>query len=356
MKQLFLKLVFLISIVFNSFSQNDDSGNLIYPNNFIISSHSIVNGKITYEFTPLTVKGSFGMTVTDIYKPYFSEIKTAIYLVKLDGSSADLLTTGPTFTKADFIVSGYTYNFSKIKEFSINIPGSFQFDLGTYKLAVLYQYHFNPSVNLPNLTTAGWAPTVTHGKEWYTHNKTYGFSRQIPPTTISGPGTLCEEATYTVINPGTITLENAAGIATLTELGNNQWKVTRIGQANGIIKLTSTSNGKTSTNNIIVGAIINGNISGMSTIFPGKYQDYTLILNDNIANYQNITFGIPDGMTMQILANNKVRLTAERNYVFAPGETEHTVTLNVTATIIGCGIASIEFPITVINPNPTPIN
>ncbi|WGQ15047.1 hypothetical protein [Sphingobacterium faecium] len=175
-------------------------------------------------------------------------------------------------------------------------------------------------------------------------------------TTFTGPDNLCSEATYTLINPGTVTLENASGIATLTALGNNQWMVTRTGQANGTIKLTSTLNGIKSTKDIKIGAIINGEISGISTIFPGKYHDYTLILNDNIANYQNITFGIPDGMTMQILANNKVRLTAERNYVFAPGETEHTVTLNVTATILGCGIASIEFPITVINPNPTPIN
>ena len=47
MKQLFLTLVFLISIVFNSFSQNDDSGNLIYPNNFIISSHAITTTSVT---------------------------------------------------------------------------------------------------------------------------------------------------------------------------------------------------------------------------------------------------------------------------------------------------------------------
>lgn len=282
MKQLFLTLVFLISIVFNSFSQNDDSGNLIYPNNFIISSHAIANGKITYEFTPLTVKGSFGMTVTDIYKPYFSEIKTAIYLVKLDGSSGALMTTGPTFTKADFIVSGYTYNFSKIKEFSINIPGSFQFDLGTYKLAILYQYHFNPAVNLPNLTTAGWAPTVTHGKEWYTHNKTYGFSRQIPPTTISGPGTLCEEGNFTILNHGTVTLENASGIATLTALGNNQWKVTRTGQANGHVVLKSiNSNGLATEKNIIIGTMTSGTISGQASLQLGESRTFTLNLLDN---------------------------------------------------------------------------
>lgn len=314
MKQLFLTLVFLISIVFNSFSQNDDSGNLIYPNNFIISSHSIVNGKITYEFTPLTVKGSFGMTVTDIYKPYFSEIKTAIYLVKLDGSSADLLTTGPTFTKADFIVSGYTYNFSKIKEFSINIPGSFQFDLGTYKLAVLYQYHFNPSVNLPNLTTAGWAPTVTHGKEWYTHNKTYGFSRQIPPTTISGPGTLCDEGTYTVINPGTITLENAAGIATLTELGNNQWKVTRIGSAEGTVYLKSSIGVNIYNFPIEINSEMKGTMTGPGGIKQGMSGTITFTpLTGN--NYTNLAWTVDAGAhtSLQIDPYN-LKITIPPNY------------------------------------------
>ena len=60
-----------------------------------------------------------------------------------------------------------------------------------------------------------------------------------PPTTFTGPSSICTDGTYTITNPGTISLENASGIATLTALGNNQWKVTRIGNNSGLIILKS---------------------------------------------------------------------------------------------------------------------
>lgn len=69
-----------------------------------------------------------------------------------------------------------------------------------------------------------------------------------------GPSQLCSEVTYTIERPGTVSLVNAAGIATLTALGNNQWKVSRIGGANGRVILRSTSNGKTFDKEITLGS------------------------------------------------------------------------------------------------------
>jgi hypothetical protein len=278
MKQLFITLIFIISIVFNSFSQNDDAGNLIYPNNFNISSHVVTNGFISYQNNISVLKGSFGITVADIYKPYFSEIKTMLFL-KSKGLGNSVSIPGPSFKKEDFVVNGITYSSSKIKEFEINFYVNPLYD---YELQVIYQYYFNPAVNLPNQTTAGWAPAVTHGKEWYTHNKKYGFSPQIDPTTISGPGTLCDEGNFIILNPGTVTLENASGIATLTALGNNQWKVTRTGQANGYVVLKSTKNNSQPTEkNIVIGTMTSGTISGQASLQLGESRTFTLNLLDN---------------------------------------------------------------------------
>jgi len=74
------------------------------------------------------------------------------------------------------------------------------------------------------------------------------------PSVIEGPSQICTEGIYSIFNPGTITLENNSGIATLTSLGNNQWKVTRVGTTSGVIKLKSTLNGKNFDREIIVGS------------------------------------------------------------------------------------------------------
>ena len=331
----FLIAFFVLLMCNNAFSQN----NIVNDADFSPPNSALQNGKIIVQTHTNQESITLALNLVRWAGSESKQLEAEGYFILDINSSELILSDVVTFSNSDFSPSYAIISQPKF------IPITFKANLvkiGTVKFKfrektngawTAYRY------SSKNFTTAYYIPPVV-----------------TPVTEISGPDNLCTEATYTITNPGAVTLENAVGIATLTALSNNQWKVTRTGQANGTIKLTSTLNGIKSTKDIKIGAIINGEISGISTIFPGKYHDYTLILNDNIANYQNITFGIPDGMTMQILANNKVRLTAARNYAFAPGETEHTVTLNVTATIPGCGIASIEFPITVINPNPTPIN
>ena len=92
---------------------------------------------------------------------------------------------------------------------------------------------------------------------WFYANKTYQTKKYEPPvpaSVITGPDQICDEETYIITNPGTITLENATGIATLTDLGNNQWKIERIDGANATISLVSKSGSKSTSKLIKIGS------------------------------------------------------------------------------------------------------
>lgn len=80
-------------------------------------------------------------------------------------------------------------------------------------------------------------------------------------------------------------MENADGIATLTQLSNSQWKIKRIGTASGFVKLRSSLNGNKIEKEVVVGTpklIIygSGNISAprgagiQDATFWGRQRDY----------------------------------------------------------------------------------
>jgi hypothetical protein len=171
---------------------------------------------------------------------------------------------------------------------SISVPKNFTFKLQPNKKAgqVILRFKYYKK-NYPN-TTNGWS-SMESGKTWQTVE-----IDTIPPASFNGPSQICDEGIYTITNPGTITLENASGIATLTALGNNQWKVTRTGTANGIVKLRSTSNGKIFEKDIVLG-IPAPTISGTSQIntvgeynyivsrnTPGSTIEYNLMLGGDV--------------------------------------------------------------------------
>jgi len=84
-------------------------------------------------------------------------------------------------------------------------------------------------------------------------------------------------------------LENADGIATLTSLGNNQWKVTRTGNYAGFVKLkTKNVKGYSVEKVIDVGAGFN--ISGRPIVNPGQIYTYTVD-----ASLGNVSFFVGGG-------------------------------------------------------------
>ena len=122
-------------------------------------------------------------------------------------------------------------------------------------------------------------------------NQFYGFK-------INGASSICSEGTYTIVNPGTITLEDADGIATLTALGNNQWKVTRTGTNAGFVKLkTQNLKGYSVEKVIDVGASFN--ISGRPIVNPGQIYTYTVD-----ASLGNVSFFVGGATTLSTTANS----------------------------------------------------
>ncbi|WP_400261308.1 hypothetical protein ACFX5U_15440 [Sphingobacterium sp. SG20118] len=362
--RLILIVTLFLNFIFSSVSaqSNDDSGNLIYPYNFNITNTALNNGKIPYNSNNIniinrTISGTLGITVTQLYSTYFSDIQTSIALINSNNEIIKV-TAGPSFNKNDFITNGVFFPSSQVKNFSIEFDAQLQLNPG-YKIALLYKYYFNASVGLPNQTTSGWSPKVTHNRDWFYHNKTFSFiDTYIPPsvtTTITGPSSICSDGTYIITNSGTITLENASGIATLTKINGNSYKVSRVGTSNGTVSLQSTTGTKITKKDIFIGTKIDGYIEGPATMRPGLTYEFKLILNDNIANYSNIEIGQPSGTTLVSKTTTTIKVKVLSNFAFSPGENEHIVTVTANANVGNCGNASISKPVTVFDPR-IPIN
>nr|WP_199075249.1 M12 family metallopeptidase [Pedobacter sp. ASV19] len=103
---------------------------------------------------------------------------------------------------------------------------------------------------------------------------------------ISGPDQICSEGIFST-GSGIITISNASGVASLTSLGNNQWKVTRIGNANGRITLNSTSSYK----QVAVGSYNNIINNGGNTIPGGINSGLSAEISDPSATYAWVVYG-----------------------------------------------------------------
>ncbi|MFC3355492.1 hypothetical protein [Sphingobacterium zeae] len=159
------------------------------------------------------------------------------------------------------------------------------------------------------ITVAGKSSTCP---QW---GETFKFDIVYTPV-FTGPSSICSEGIYTITSPGTITLENASGIATLTALGNNQWKVTRIGSANGIVKLRSTSNGKTFDKDIIVGV-------PASVVAIAGPTEITAPLGLAV---KDETFSIVQGVAG---ATYEWSIIGSNNIIFANGNTGNSIVVHV---------------------------
>lgn len=176
-----------------------------------------------------------------------------------------------------------------------------------------------------------------------------GLAYLYGPKITDGPSFICNEGTYTV-NAGTVTLENATNIATLSSLGNNRYIVSRIGSTNGIVNLKSVFNGNAYTKNIVIGTPISPTsyIIGQASI-NAPSQGYSLysyqvdVVSGN--TYQWSVSGMP-GVIITDQSNNSIILAIPRII----GSSSKNINLSVKASN-QCG----ESPFLLIRPSKSPL-
>ena len=275
MKKLLILIILAIGLVIESVGAQDDNGNLIYPTNFNVNNDQLVNGRIKFDSAfganSVGISGTCGMIVSGVYKNYVTKIIAQVVFIDKDGVVKH---SAPSmeFYKSNFMVNGVMTQISIAKPFEFNVGRG---SMSGGHLELRYKYEFDAAANIPNLTQSGWAPAVTHNKEWFIHNKKYE-TIDLARTVFTGSNSICNEETYTLVSPGAITLENAANVATLTRIDNNTYKITRIGSANGIVTLKSLLNGNAYTKDIAVGAVNNSVLSGSTNLFKGNIYTYSI--------------------------------------------------------------------------------
>jgi hypothetical protein len=158
---------------------------------------------------------------------------------------------------------GPTYTISKLIEKDIVIPAG-AVTLAYPNTTILARFRFYKEGYPSPYNTDGWTDWVDAKYTSMSLNQ-----GQIPQTSFNGPNSVCDEGIYTITNPYTVSLENATGIATLTALGNNQWKVTRQGTATRTIILRSNFNGHNFDKEIIIGGGLVTGIQGPDNVNGG---------------------------------------------------------------------------------------
>jgi len=257
----FLIAFFVLLISNNAFSQN----NIVNDTDFSPPNSALQNGKIIVQTHTNQESITLALNLVRWAGSESKQLEAEGYFILDINSSELILSDVVTFSNSDFSPSYAIISQPKFVPitFKANLVkiGAVKFKFREKTNGVWTAYRYSSK----NFNTAYYIPPVV-----------------TPVTEITGPDNLCTEATYTITNPGTISLENAAGIGTLTALGNNQWKVTRTGQGNGTVILKSiNSNGQATAKNIIIGTMTSGTISGQASLQLGESRTFTLNLLDN---------------------------------------------------------------------------
>lgn len=180
--------------------------------------------------------------------------------------------------------------------------------IGTFDFnsIMLYSSIYNGAVIMETLGNAStWSAQRSHLSTGDIEGLAYLYGPK-----ITGPNLVCNEGTYTV-NAGTVSLANSSGIATLTSLGNGQYKVTRTGSANGVVTLTSTIGTSTSSKNISVGGFVTLGIKSMRSLQSNATADRFVVLEGN-GNYkysgtleiENVNKSVPTTYSWSLLSGS----------------------------------------------------
>lgn len=228
----FLIAFFVLLMSNNAFSQN----NIVNDADFSPPNSALQNGNILVQPHNTQESITLALNLVRWAGSESKQLEAEGYFILAIYANELILSDVVTFSNSDFSPSYAIISQPKF------IPITFKANLVKIG-AVKFKYR--------EKTNGAWTAYRYSSKNF---NTAYDMPPVVTPVTeITGPDNLCTEATYTITNPGTISLENAAGIATLTALGNNQWQVTNNGLG-GDVTLKSTNGSKSYTKKIRVGA------------------------------------------------------------------------------------------------------
>lgn len=162
------------------------------------------------------------------------------------------------------------------------------------------------------------------------------------PSVIEGPSQICSDGVYTIFNPGTITLENASGIATLTALGNNQWKITKTNSLGGAVVLKSQQGTKSFNRTIKIDpSYLDGIINGPVMIKQSNTDlNYVFEASNNQVDFTNMIWSTNNPyVKLNKVNETTATLTFLAGFNIPSGQTN--LNLEITASKSNsCGVIS----------------
>lgn len=282
-------ILLLLTVLFNSgIAQIIKFGNLDYSHVPIVDGNVMINWG-----APTSMKINFTFTRPSI-EPWVSKpIKGELVLYyDANGSRQNLISTN--FTTSDWDAGSFvSHVITRDVTFPANVLNGFNGYLDVY---AKYRYYKDKYPDPEN--TDGWT-------DWYNipGNKKFVLApNTIPVTSFEGPAQICNEGIYTITNPYAISLVNATNIATLTDLGLNKYKITRIGNSTGTIILRSTASNKTFDYYIKLNSEMNGIIDGPVGIKQGWNDNYFYFKPEPGMDYTNVNWSVdsPHLITTQV--------------------------------------------------------
>jgi len=160
----------------------------------------------------------------------------------------------------------------------------------------------------------------------------------LPDPTITGDAIICSESIYTITSASAVTLENATGIATLTSLGNNQYKVTRLNAANGVVTIKATNaNGNVVNKNITIGTLKPLAINGPSNPLNWSNNYIYTVDTSNPNDVLEIEKSGASQVIFTRLTNNSFRITTPAQ-PSNTGPVSKVYLVNINARVVSnCG-------------------
>lgn len=184
-----------------------------------------------------------------------------------------------------------------------------------------YQYQINPlakgvgifDFNSIMMYSSNGIMEKKNGQEWQRQRDSLSLGDIEGLAHLYGPpSSICNSGIYTVTSGTSVTLQYATNIANVTSLGNNQYRITRIGNSAGSVTLKAVFQGKTYTKDILVGIPSSLNILSNAAGNMQGGATYGFHLEENYP-LTSISWNITGGIILSGQGTNNISVKVDPN-------------------------------------------